>query len=303
MSQKKVTITVVVLASFLLGAFTGPKLLEKITRDQVNAAAAIIGLEMTESEIDLLLPDLEEAREGYVRNREIPLPNEVVPSLLFNPLPPGFEIERRQSAVKFSEPTGIKLPANRDELAFYTVRQLAELIRTRQITSVELTQFFIERLKKYDPTLHCVITITEELAMEQARRADEEIARGRYRGLLHGIPYGAKDLLATSRYKTTWGAMPFKDQSFDYDAAVIEKLDEAGAVLAAKLTLGALAWGDVWYGEHGIPSRAPAVLPPARLRPSRPGCCPLPSVRKRWAPSSRPRRSAVRRACGLPSAA
>lgn len=239
-----------VLTAFIIGAFTGPYVLEKITGAQVADAAALIGLEMTEEEIDLMLPDLEEAREGYVENRKISLPNTVVPSLLFNPLPPDFEIERRQDALRFSEPAGVKRPADPDELAFFTVRELAELIRTRQITSVELTQFFIERLRKYDLTLHCVITITEELALEQARRADAEIARGRYRGLLHGIPYGAKDLLATSRYKTTWGAMPFKEQSFDYDAAVIEKLEEAGAVLAAKLTLGALAWGDVWYGER-----------------------------------------------------
>lgn len=250
MHKRTTAITAIITLSFLLGAFTGPLLLEKITRSQAADAAAVIGLEMTDAEIDSLLPDLESARQDYLSNREIPLPNEVVPSLLFNPLPPGFEIERRQSAVKFSDPKGVKAPKNKEELAFYTVRELAELIQTRQISSVELTQFFLERLKKYDPTLHCVITLTEELALEQARRADAEIAQGRYRGPLHGIPYGAKDLLATSRYKTTWGAMPYKDQSFDYDAAVIEKLDEAGAVLTAKLTLGALAWGDVWYGER-----------------------------------------------------
>lgn len=249
MNKRTAAIAAVIALSFLLGAFTGPKLLEKITRSQAADAAAVIGLEMTDAEIDSLLPDLESARQDYLSNREIPLPNEVVPALLFNPLPPGFEIERRQSAVKFSDPKGVKMPKNREELAFYTVRELAELIQTRQITSVELTQFFLERLKKHDPTLHCVITLTEELALEQARRADAEIAQGRYRGPLHGIPYGAKDLLATRRYKTTWGAMPYKDQRFDYDAAVIEKLDEAGAVLTAKLTLGALAWGDVWYGE------------------------------------------------------
>ena len=250
MKKRTIIITTVVLAAgFILGAFTGPKILDKITGNQVANAAAMIGLEMTEAEIDSLLPDLESARQDYASNREFSIANEVVPSLLFNPLPPGFKVESKQSAVRFSDPKGIKLPKNREELAFFTVRELAELIQTKQITSVELTQFFIERLKKYDPTLHCVITITEELALEQARRADEEIAQGRYRGLLHGIPYGAKDLLATSRYKTTWGAMPFKDQSFDYDATVIEKLDEAGAVLTTKLTLGALAWGDVWYGE------------------------------------------------------
>ena len=239
----------VILSSFLLGAFFSPELQEIISRDQVTDAAYIMGLEMTEAEIDSLLPDLESARTDYKSNREISIANEVVPSLLFNPFPPGFEMEKVQNLVSFSNPGGVKLPEKLEDLAFYTVHQLAELIRTRQITSVELSRFFIERLKKYDPTLHCVITLTEELALEQAARADAEIAQGKYRGLLHGIPYGAKDLLATKQYKTTWGAMPFKEQEFDYDAAVIERLEEAGAVLTAKLTLGALAWGDVWYGE------------------------------------------------------
>jgi Asp-tRNA(Asn)/Glu-tRNA(Gln) amidotransferase A subunit family amidase len=114
---------------------------------------------------------------------------------------------------------------------------------------MQLTKLALERLKKFDPQLHCVITLTEDLALEQAARADAEIASGKYRGPLHGIPYGAKDLLAVAGYKTTWGAMPFKDQVLDYDATVIRKLSDAGAVLVAKLSLGALAWGDVWYAD------------------------------------------------------
>jgi Asp-tRNA(Asn)/Glu-tRNA(Gln) amidotransferase A subunit family amidase len=121
-------------------------------------------------------------------------------------------------------------------------------MRTKQITSMELSKFFLARLKEYGPKLECVITLTEELALKQAARADEEIAVGKYRGMLHGIPYGAKDLLAVRGYKTTWGAAPYKDQIIDQDAAVIKKLEEAGAVLVAKLTMGALAWGDVWFG-------------------------------------------------------
>lgn len=143
----------------------------------------------------------------------------------------------------------VNRPKNLNEIAFYSVRELASLIETGQITSVELTRFFIDRLKKHDPKLHCVITITEELALKQAARADAEIAAGNYHGILHGIPYGAKDLLAVNGYKTTWGAMPFKNQMLDYDATVIKKLEEVGAVLVAKLTMGALAWGDVWYGD------------------------------------------------------
>lgn len=235
--------------AFLLGAFT-MRYADEISADDVRAAARIIGLEFSPAEIDSLLPDLMEARNDYAANRELPLDNSVVPALTFNPLPAGFTPPATRREPVFSDPGKVQLPANREELAFYSVRQLAELLRSQQITSVELTSFFIERLKKYDPQLHCVITITEELAMEQARRADAEIRAGRYRGLLHGIPYGAKDLLATRGYKTTWGAMPFKDQVLGYDATVIRKLEEAGAVLAAKLTLGALAWGDVWYGER-----------------------------------------------------
>jgi len=145
-------------------------------------------------------------------------------------------------------PTDVSIPDDIEGLAFRSIRDLAELIRTRKITATALTRMYLDRLKRYGPRLECVITLTEELALEQARRADEEIAAGTYRGLLHGIPYGAKDLLAVKGYKTTWGAMPYKDQVIDTDATVIRKLEEAGAVLVAKLTLGALAWGDVWYG-------------------------------------------------------
>ncbi|TFG99920.1 MAG: amidase, partial [Calditrichales bacterium] len=141
-----------------------------------------------------------------------------------------------------------KLPENRDELAFYSIPQLANLIRTKQISSVELTTFYLDRLKKFDEKLHCVITLTEELALQQAARADAEIKAGTYRGLLHGIPYGIKDLFAVKEYKTTWGAMPYKDQTIPIDAEVVNKLRDAGAVLVAKLTMGALAWGDVWFG-------------------------------------------------------
>ncbi|MDX1666595.1 MAG: amidase, partial [Saprospiraceae bacterium] len=223
---------------------------EDITADDVRSAAKIFGLEMTQSEIDSLLPDLGEAREDYQANRERQLENADRPALVFNPLPPAYQIDTLVRPVVYSSPGEVKLPENREELAFFTVLELAELIRSKQISSTELTQFFIDRLRKYDPLLHCVITLTEERALEQARLADAEIAAGRYRGPLHGIPYGAKDLLATSEYRTTWGAMPFREQVFDYDATVIKKLEEAGAVLVAKLTLGALAWGDVWYGER-----------------------------------------------------
>ena len=128
------------------------------------------------------------------------------------------------------------------------MRDLAELLRTKQVTSVELTAMYLDRLKRHGPTLECVVSLTEERAMESARRADAEIAKGKYRGPLHGMPYGAKDLLAVKGTKTTWGAMPYRDQVIDDTATVIRKLDDAGAVLVVKTTLGALAWGDVWFG-------------------------------------------------------
>lgn len=237
------------LLGLALGALLSFTLLRApIDRAMVRQAAGLIGLEMTETEIDSMLPGLEEQRGSYASLREKNIPNALAPSLLFNPLPEGFEIETRQEALHFDIPKEASLPENRNELAFYSVAQLSALVRNRQISSVELTKFFLERLKKYGPTLHCVITLTEERALAQARQMDEELARGLYRGPLHGIPFGAKDLLATRDYKTTWGAMPYKDQMLSYDAAVIEKLETAGAVLVAKLSLGALAWGDVWFG-------------------------------------------------------
>lgn len=152
-----------------------------------------------------------------------------------------------QQKVRFSTPAAV-LPANRDELAFYSIPQLASLIKNRKITSVELTRFFIDRLKKYGDTLQCTISITEDIAMQQATQADREIAAGKYRGLLHGIPYGLKDLFSVRGTKTTWGAEPYKDQILDTDSYVYTKLKEAGGVLVAKLTTGALAMGDYWFG-------------------------------------------------------
>jgi Asp-tRNA(Asn)/Glu-tRNA(Gln) amidotransferase A subunit family amidase len=236
------------LAAFLLGALTF-SITEKLSREDVEHAARIMGLTFTQAEIDSLLPDLEEKRNEYNANRKSDLPNSLSPALVFNPLPPGFQIDRNQKPPRFEETGGVMLPKDREALAWLSVKELAELLRTRQITSVELSRFFLERLKKHDPQLHFVISYTEELAMEQARRADVEIAAGKYKGYLHGIPYGAKDLLSVKGYKTTWGAMPYKNQVIDEDATVIKKLEDAGAVLLAKMTLGALAWGDVWYGE------------------------------------------------------
>ena len=219
-----------------------------IEKSDVESAAKLIGIEFTSSEIDSMLPGLGQDSEIYASSRRSFPSNEISPVLEFNPHPIGFEIPINQKPLFFSPVTGVQLPENREDLAFYSILELSELIRQRKITSLELTNFFLERLKKHDPTLECVITLTEERAIQSAMKADQEISAGNYRGLLHGIPYGAKDLFAVKGYKTTWGAMPYKDQVIDLDATVIQKLDEAGAVLVAKLTMGALAWGDVWFG-------------------------------------------------------
>jgi len=219
-----------------------------VSRADIDKAERVIGLQFTDSEKDSMLFDLIDNLENYASLREVDIPNSVPPAFRFDPVPVGMEFDRTVRRPVYSPVTNVTLPENREELAFYSVRELGELIRTRKITSIELTRIYLDRLKRFGPKLECVVTLTEELALEQAKRADREIAAGNYRGPLHGIPYGAKDLLAVRGYETTWGAMPYKDQIIDENAAVIEKLEEAGAVLVAKLTLGALAWGDVWFG-------------------------------------------------------
>ncbi len=220
---------------------------ERINTGDVAAAEKLAALSFTQQERDSLLSGVTELGDNYRRLRTYALENGVAPALVFNPVPPGFDIPRNQQVNRFTAGTA-KMPRDTSELAFYSVRDLAGLIQRREISALRLTRFFLQRLRHYGDTLHCVITLTEKRALEQARRADREIAAGHYRGLLHGIPYGAKDLLSVRGYKTTWGAAPYRDQVIDEDAAVIRKLEKAGAVLVAKLTLGALAWGDVWYG-------------------------------------------------------
>lgn len=247
--KKQLLIPALCLISMGLGAFITKTIdNQTLTVEMVKQAEKIMGLEFTSAEADSMLIELTDTRKNFEDIRKVELKNEVSPALLFNPLPVGFEFENGQSSFKASDLKSVMMPTDKNDLAFYNVRQLAELIRTKKISSVELTKFYLERLKKYDPQLQCVVTLTEDLALKQAVQADAEIAIGKYRGLLHGIPYGAKDLLAKKGYKTTWGSVPYKEQVLDYDAVVVERLEKAGAVLCAKLTLGELAWGDVWFG-------------------------------------------------------
>ncbi|KPK73206.1 MAG: amidase, partial [Phycisphaerae bacterium SM23_30] len=219
---------------------------EEITPEMIEAAANIAGLTFTEEEIERMVKGLNSLVGRYEGIRELEMGNSVPPAIIFNPVPAGMKLPSEGKPFKMSE-VKVSRPKSERELAFLSVRELAELMRRGQISSTELTQLYLKRLKKYDPTLLCVVSFTEELALRQARQADEEMAAGKYRGPLHGIPWGAKDLLAVKGYKTTWGASPYKDQVIDVDSTVFTKLTEAGAVLVAKLALGALAMGDRWY--------------------------------------------------------
>ena len=248
MKTKIFSLIVVLVLGFFAGVWVQEKW-PKITGKMVAAAETLIGLEFTPAERDSLIPNLEDFRRAYQRIRAVPLSNDVPPALQFNPVPRGFTIPREQRPIQWSDPGDVRLPERLEEVAFYSIGELAALIRSQKVTSEELTRMFLDRLKRYDPKLHAVITLTEDLAIRQARKADEEIRQGKYRGLLHGIPYGAKDLLAVAGYPTTWGARPYKDQVINETATVIRKLENAGAVLVAKLSLGALAWGDVWFKD------------------------------------------------------
>jgi Asp-tRNA(Asn)/Glu-tRNA(Gln) amidotransferase A subunit family amidase len=218
-------------------------------RSDVHSAAKLAGLEFTDAEADSMMAGLQENFDAYKTIRENKLGStDAPPALVFDPLPRGWQMSVQRELFKTTVYKGIKMPADREELAWYSVGQLAELLRTRQIKSLELTQFFLERLKRFGPQLNCVVGLTEDLALQQARQADAEIASGRYRGLLHGVPYGLKDMFFTKGYPTTFGAPPYKEQRVEEDAAVVQKLREAGAVLVAKLSLGELAMGDVWFG-------------------------------------------------------
>ncbi len=235
--------------SFLAGAFvTDDDPAKPLTAELVDAASRVFGLTFTQTERDSMLGNLTNYRSNYEALRKIDVSNDVAPALYFNPLPDGFKLPQGAASFKASPVGKTALPANRDDLAYYSVAQLGELLRTRQITSEKLTQFFLDRLKTHNAKLFCVVTFTDELALKQARQADAEIKGGKYRGPLHGIPYGAKDLFAKKGYKTTWGSVPYQNQTLDYDATIIQRLEKAGAVLCAKLTMGELAMGDVWFG-------------------------------------------------------
>jgi Asp-tRNA(Asn)/Glu-tRNA(Gln) amidotransferase A subunit family amidase len=221
---------------------------DRITKEMIRTAESLAGLEFTDEDREAMVRGVNRNARAYEEVRSVDLPNGVAPAVYFDPVLPGMRLPTERRPARYSRVGRVMRPAHIEGAAFWPVRHLAELVRTRQVSPVELTEMYLARLKQHGPTLEAVITITEERALQQARTAETEIRGGHYRGLLHGIPWGAKDLLATKGIRTTWGAKPYENQVFDEDATVVQRLDQAGAILVAKLTLGALAQGDVWYG-------------------------------------------------------
>jgi Asp-tRNA(Asn)/Glu-tRNA(Gln) amidotransferase A subunit family amidase len=221
----------------------------EITTATIACAEEIAGLKFSDEQRQQMVDSLKGQETQIEQLHQVKLTNDVQPAVLFDPVPPGVTLKLPVKRPTVRSRVAVRtVPNNLEELAFLPVTELSELVRSRKVTSTQLTEMYLGRIKRYDPALKAVITITEDRARAQAKAADQEIARGEYRGPLHGIPWGAKDLLAVKGYKTTWGAGPYRDQVIDADATVVQRLDAAGAVLVAKLTLGELAQGDIWFG-------------------------------------------------------
>ena len=223
----------------------------RIAKDTLDCGEKIFGIDFSDAEEEQALRGVNRNLDAFERLRAVDIPLDTEPAVTFRPYLPG----RRPTPgatpgakIKVAlQPPGPR-PSSLDDLAFLPITALGPLVQRRDVSSTDLTRMYLERLEKYNPRLNCVVTLTRELAMAQAAQADREIKAGRYKGPLHGIPWGAKDLFATKGIPTTWGAGPYKSQVFDYDATVVERLREAGAVLVAKLSMGALAQGDRWFG-------------------------------------------------------
>jgi len=240
---------IVIILVLVLGFTTGFIVAKKnlFSSRDIRSAQKLIGINFSGKQIDTLTQYLHNNLKGYVEMRKFSLDNVIGPAFQFHSNFHKSEVSPHQP-IHWKIDPAIQLPDTLQELAFYSITDLASLVQSKKITSLALTEFFLARIKKYDDTLKSVITITQDIAIRQAKKADEEIAQGKYRGVLHGIPYGLKDLFTVRGTHTTWGAAPYKDQSFDYDATVVKKLEDAGAILIAKLVSGELARGDVWFG-------------------------------------------------------
>jgi Asp-tRNA(Asn)/Glu-tRNA(Gln) amidotransferase A subunit family amidase len=221
---------------------------KKITLEMVTDALKLSGLELSEPERQAMVDSANQNLSRYDDLHNMHIPNDVSPPFHFSSLVPGIEVSKTKQPFRLSVAPAVKRPSNLEDVAFWPVRNLAELIRTKQVTSLELTEMYLTRLNRYQPKLNFVVTFLDDVARQQAKQADAEIAAGKYKGSLHGIPWGCKDIISVKGYKTTWGSPAFKEQMFDYDASVVEMLRDAGAVLLAKLSTGELAGGDQWFG-------------------------------------------------------
>ena len=232
---------------------------ERITLAMVTDALKLAGIEATEEERRQMVNGANQSLARYEAIRELDIPNDVSPPFHFSAVVPGIDVNKTRRPFRLSSAPQVRRPANLEELAFLPVRHLAELIRTKKVSSLELTEMYLARLHRYNGALNNVVTFLDDVGRAQAKQADAEIAAGKYRGPLHGIPWGAKDIISVKGYKTTWGTSSLKDQVLDYDASVVEMLRDAGAVLIAKLTTGELASGDNWFGGQTKSPWDPAV--------------------------------------------
>jgi len=239
------------LAAGIFPAVAETQRADETATSRLRSAGALLDLEFTDAEQELMRAAVARNGERYAALRDLAIPDDTDPAVVFHPYLPG---ERPTGAstphapLSIPRPDAPTVPEATEALAFQPVTALSLLLERGVVTSIDLTRMYLDRLRRYGDRLNCVITLTDELALAQAAEADREIRAGRYRGPLHGIPWGAKDLLATRGVRTTWGAKPYEFQILDIDATVVQRLQEAGAVLVAKLSMGALAQGSVWFG-------------------------------------------------------
>jgi Asp-tRNA(Asn)/Glu-tRNA(Gln) amidotransferase A subunit family amidase len=231
----------------------------QITIEMVTDALKLAGIDATEAERRAMVTGANQSLARYEAIRQLDIPNDVSPPFHFSAVVPGIAVNKTRRPFRLSAAPAVRRPANLEDVAFWPIRHLAELVRTKKVTSAELTEMYLARLHRYNGTLNNVVTFLDEIGRAQATQADAEIAAGKYRGPLHGIPWGAKDIISVKGHKTTWGTAALKDRVLDYDASVVEMLREAGAVLIAKLTTGELASGDNWFGGQTKSPWDPAV--------------------------------------------
>lgn len=240
----KITLLKIAFICFIAFTTSTVNAQDSLSKADVKSSGKLIDVQFSDQEIEMMLADLKDNISDFKKMHTLLLNNNVGMSIAQRLNPPT----EQQEKIKWTYNKKILMPVNKNELAFYSIQQLGSLLRNKSITSVELTQFFIDRIKKFGDTLQCVVSLTETIALEQAKQADADFKNGIDKGPLQGIPYGLKDLFAVKNTKTTWGAQPYKDQIIEKDAYVYTRLREAGAVLVAKFTLGALAMGDYWFG-------------------------------------------------------